>query len=107
MELSEQHSEPEDTLVGHALQLYWKSVDNYSRQVSGLPTIPYTQEELQWERELDISYLNDTLPHLLQLRKSDTEAQELLKVFEGDVSERLKRVFGYPEETSQREKPVS
>ena len=101
VELSRQHNEPEDSRVSHALQLYWKSVENYRRQVSGLPPIPYTQEELQWERELDIKYLNDALPHLLhQAHKSDTEAQELLKLLEQDVNERLKGVFGYPEGAS-------
>jgi hypothetical protein len=97
--LSSQSSEPEDSMVRRALQLYCKSVDNYRRQVQGLPPIPYTLEELQWERELDVESLKKTLPPLVfQPPRSDIEAQEFRKSLEREVRYRLERLLGYPEE---------
>jgi hypothetical protein len=97
--LSGQSSEPEDRMVRRALRLYWKSVDNNKRQAQGLPPTPYTQEELRWERELDMQFLKETLPLLLlRPRDSDTETQELLKLMERDVRYRFERLLGCPEE---------
>jgi hypothetical protein len=97
--LSDQSSEPEDRMVRRALRLYWKSVDNNKRQAQGLPPTPYTQEELRWERELDMEFLKETLPLLLlRSRDSDTETQELLKLLERDVRIRFERLLGCPEE---------
>jgi hypothetical protein len=97
--LSDQSSEPEDRMVRRALRLYWKSVDNNKRQAQGLLPTPYTQEELRWERELDMQFLKETLPLLLlRPRDSDTETQELLKLLERDVRIRFERLLGCPEE---------
>jgi hypothetical protein len=65
-------------------------MENHQREQAGLPPIPYTEEELAWERESDLQFLQDGLP---KLRASpgwqSAEAQARLDEWEQHIKEKL------------------
>jgi hypothetical protein len=72
-----------------AVMLYYNEVENHQREQEGLPPIPYTKEELGWQRELDEEFLQDGLP---RMRASpgwqSSEAQARLAEWEHDIREK-------------------
>jgi hypothetical protein len=72
-----------------ALTLYLREVDNHQRELQGLPPIPYTEQELEWQRKLDEEFLQDGLP---RMRASpgwqSAEAQVRLDEWEHDIREK-------------------
>jgi hypothetical protein len=72
--------------------LYCKEVENYRREQEGLPPIPLTPEEQEWERELDEKFLQDGLPRMRGDPGWQTaEAQALLDEWEHEIRGTLEK----------------
>jgi hypothetical protein len=69
--------------------MYLREVENCQRAQEGLLPIPYTEEELRWERFLDEEFLQDGLP---RMRASpgwqSIEAQAQLDEWEHEIREK-------------------